>query len=276
MDDQDFDLEITPVNRIVPLNLRELWEFRDLIIFMIGREIKGRYRQTAFGHFWMLFDPIINMVLFTIVFGYVAKLPSDDIPYPLFNYSALLPWNYFGCCVSAGSGSLINNRHLISKVYFPRLAMPLVGVLTGLVDLIVSMVILFGMAVFYGYYPTWNILYVPVLLVMMMIVGLSVGLWFAPWIVHFHDVGTILGYGMRLWMYATPVVYASALIPQKWHTLYYMNPMANIIDAFRWAILGVGESPGLRLWLCVLMMVPFLIGGAYYFRRAEKNIVDIA
>lgn len=274
--DDDFDVVVNPAKRIVPLKLRELWEYRDLIYFMVGREIKGRYRQTAFGHLWLFFDPIINMVLFTIVFGYVAKLPTDGIPYPLFNYCALLPWNFLGRCVGAASGSLLNNRHLISKVYFPRLSIPVVGLLTGLFDLFISLIVLLGMALCYGYVPSLNMLIIPVLLLMIMIVGLAIGLWFAPWIVHFHDVSTVLGYGMRIWMYATPVVYASTLIPVKWRTLYYLNPMANIIDAFRWAILGVGRAPDKMLLITTVMMIPLLVGGLYYFRRAEKNIVDIA
>ncbi len=268
--------EIKAVETWVPLNLRELWEYRELVYFMIARDVKGRYRQMALGPLWYVLHPLASMVLYTLIFGVVAKLPSDGVPYPLFNYAALLPWNFFLGAVAGASNSLFSYKHLISKVYFPRLVVPVVGVLAGLVDLTIQFVILLGMMMYYGYRPTWTIVFIPLFLLLAVMTALAVGLCTAPLRVHYYDVGDILGFVMRFWMYATPVVYAISIVPAQWLPLYWLNPMTVVVEGFRWALLGTGEPPTGHFFVAMGLVTPVLIFGAYYFRRAERNIVDIA
>lgn len=268
--------EIKAVRTWVPLHLHEVWDYRELIYFMIAREMKGRYRQMALGPTWYVLNPLASMVLYTLIFSVVAKLPSDGVPYPLFNYTALLVWNFFMGAVSGATNSLYSNKHLISKVYFPRLVVPIVGVLSGLVDFAIQFVVLLGLMFYFGYYPTWTIVFVPLFLLVAAMVALGVGLCVAPLRVHFYDVGEIMGYIMRAWMYATPVVYAMSMIPERWQTLYQFNPLVGVVNGFRWALLGTGEPPGPTFIISVLIFVPVLVFGAHTFRRAERNIVDIA
>ncbi len=263
---------------LVPLNLHELWKYRELLLFFLWRDIKGRYRQTAFGPLWMIGTPILNMVLFTILFGRVAGFADriKEVPYPLFNYSALLPWAFFSMSLATTANSLLGYKDLISKVYFPRLIAPIVGVLSGLVDFLMSFVVLLGLMAYYGYWPGWTVLYLPLFLLLAAMTGLAVGLWWASWIVHYRDMGTVLTYVLRAWMYASPIVYSSNMVPEKFQLLYHLNPMTNMIEGFRWALLGIGEPPWGMLMLSFLIVTPLLVSGAYYFRRTERNIVDIA
>lgn len=267
---------IEPVKGRVPLHLHELWEYRDLIWFFLARDIKGRYRQMALGPLWLVMGPLLNMILYSIMFGKVAKLPSEGIPYPLFIYSALLPWTLFAASLTAASNSLLGYRDLIAKVYFPRLTIPVVGVLGALVDFVVSFVILIVMMGVYGFLPGAGFGLLPVSLLLAGMTGLAVGLWWASWIVHYRDLATVLNYLVRVWMFASPVVYASSFVPEHWRHLYRLNPMTNVIESFRWGLLGVGSwSP----WMMVLsfgVVVLFLVGGAYHFRKTERSIVDIA
>lgn len=270
-------IEISAPKGLVPLNLHELWEYRELAVFMLWRDVKGRYRQMALGPLWMIINPIMNVVIFTVLFGMMAKFPSDGVPYPLFNYSALLIWTFFTSCLYTASGSLVGYRDLISKVYFPRLTIPLVGIMSAIVDFLISFVLLVGVAAYFGYPPTWRLAFIPLYLLMASSIGLAVGLWFASWIVHFRDVNALLSYIIRGWMYVTPVVYATSFIPERWRWILKINPMTAVIDGFRWAILGVGKPPSflptLGLFVPVLIL---LVAGAYYFRRTERSIVDIA
>lgn len=261
---------------LVPLNLHELWEYRELVYFMLWRDVKGRYRQMALGPLWMVINPLLNMVLFTVIFSMVANLPSDGLPYPLFNYSALLPWTFFTGALHTAAGSLVGYRDLISKIYFPRLVIPLVGVGGALVDFAISFLILLGMMVWYGFFPTFAVLWLPVYLLLAACTGLAVGLWFASWIAHFRDMNSVLGYLSRLWMYGTPVVYASSMVPERWRTLYDLNPMTVVIEGCRWSLLGSGPGPGRSLALAFAIVVPLMVAGAYYFRSTERSIVDIA
>ena len=267
---------IEAVHKWVPLNLYEIWEFRDLLYFLVQREIKSRYRQMALGPLWIVLAPLFNMVIFTVIFGKVAKMPSDGLPYPLFSYAALLPWTLFTTAATNAANSLDIYKSIISKVYFPRLVVPLAGLVSGLVDFLFSFLILLGMMIWYGYWPHWGILILPLYLLITSLVGLAIGLWFATWIVHFRDVAQILNFGLRAIMYASPVVYAISVVPAKWLTLYRLNPMTNVIDGFRWALLGVGTPPDRMLLYSTLIVIPFLVSGAYYFRRTERTIVDIA
>lgn len=267
---------IQPVRGLVPLNLHEIWDYRELIVFLFMRDVKARYRQMALGPLWVVLAPLVNMVLFTVIFGRIAKLPSDGIPYPLFTYSALLPWAFFAGSLTTAAGSLLNYRQLISKVYFPRLTIPLVGTLSALFDFLISFVILLGMVLAFGYSLSFTILLIPLFLFLASLTGLAVGLWAASWIVHFRDINTMLNYVVRIWMYASPVVYASSLVPWKLRMVYKINPMTNVIEWFRWAVLGVGEPDLQMLLLSFVIVIPVLVSGAYYFRRTERSIVDIA
>ena len=266
---------IEPVHRWVPLNLHEVWEFRDLLFFLIQREIKSRYRQMALGPLWIVLQPLLNMVIFTILFGKMAQFPSDGIPYPLFSYSALLPWTFFVTATTLSSNSLLNYKNIIAKVYFPRLIVPLAGLVVAFVDLMVSMIVLFGMMLFYGFHPGWEMLTLVLPITVAAAAALAIGLWTACWVVHFRDVATILSFLLRALMYASPVVYALSLVPEKWLTLYRLNPLTNVIEAFRWALLGKGVAPDVLFVISALVIIPFLITGAYYFRRTERNIVDV-
>ncbi|MBD3304967.1 ABC transporter permease [candidate division KSB3 bacterium] len=269
-------LIIQPTKGWGKLALHEVWEYRDLWYFLLWRDIKGRYKQMALGPLWIILRPLLNMVLFTLIFGIVAKLPSDGVPYPIFTYTALLPWTFFSTAMMAAANSLLQHRHLIAKVYFPRLIVPLVAVISSLIDFSISFVILLGMMLFYGYGVSWKLATLPVFLLIAALTALTVGLWSASWIVHYHDVNEILTYLVRGWMYLTPVVYAISIVPERWRPLYRLNPMTNVIEGFRWALLGTGQAPDAMMWLSAGLVIPFLILGAFYFRRTERTIVDSA
>jgi len=266
---------IEAVRGMIPLNLHELWEFRDLAVFILWRDLSAAYRQTAFGALWMILTPIITVVISTVIFSTVAKLPSDGIPYPMFSMAGTLAWGFFSSCLLAGSGSLLGYKDLISKVYFPRLIIPVVGVLKALIDLLIVSVILFAMMYHYGYGIGWNVLFIPLFLLLAAVTGVGVGLWVAPWVVHFRDVHQVVFYGLRGWMYATPIVYGASLIPAKWQTLYHLNPMTNVVEGFRWALLGTARPPLTMVLVSCIIVVLVMISGAYHFRRADRNIVDI-
>lgn len=266
---------IEPSKGFGSLQLREVWEYRDLIYFLIWCEIKARYRQMALGPLWVLLQPLFTVVVSTIIFSKIAKLPSEGLPYPLFNYTALLPWTFFTGAVSRATGSLIGNQHLISKVYFPRLVVPIVSVLSGLADFGISLIILVGMAAFYKVSLSPKILMMPLFLALALATALAIGLWLAAILVRFRDVGVLLGYLLQAWMYATPVVYPSSLIPTQWQFLYHLNPMTGVVEGFRWSLLGVGNPPGLPILLSTGLVLVMLIFGAYHFRSAERTIVDI-
>jgi len=259
----------------VPLRLRELVEFRELLWFFVWRDLKGRYRQMALGPLWMILHPLINTVLFTLLFSRLAKVPSDGLPYPLFTYSALLLWSFFSQCTETSSMSLLGFRNLIAKVYFPRLLVPLVGVLSAALEFVISFAILLVVFAFSGYPPGLAWLAVPVILLPAALLGLAVGIWTAPAVVHFRDVNQIIGFGLRAAMYLSPVVYPSSLVPEKWRGLYELNPMVPILDAWRGLLFGQPIAWSGLLYPLALAL-PLLVSGAYVFRRSERNIVDVA
>ena len=273
--------ELVPVLRLEPtrgwgsLKLPELWDYRDLIYFMLWREIKGRYKQMALGPLWLVLQPLFGIVTNTLVFGVLAKLPSDGLPYPVFNYAAMLPWQFFSGAVTRSASSLVNNQNLISKVYFPRLVMPIVGALSGVVDFAVSFGLLLGLMLFYGFTPKVTVLAVPLLLLLSALTALSVGLWLAALQVRFRDVGFALTYLLQAWMYVTPVVYATSVIPERWQFFYRLNPMTTVVEGFRWALLGKGTLTLLPSLLSILGVLVLLVTGAYLFRRTERTIVDV-
>lgn len=269
-------LIIEPSKGWAALGLTELWEYRDLLYFMVWRDLKSRYRQTALGPLWYILQPLMSTFLYTLIFGVVARLPSENVPYVLFNYTALLPWTLFSNAVTAGSNCLTSNMNLISKVYFSRLVTPLSQLLSGLVDLAVSFVILLGMLVWFQVTPNWGVLLLPVFMLIAAAWGLGVGLWFSGLIVRFKDVGQVLGYIVRVWMYITPVVYSIENIPEKYQFLYRLNPMVSVVEGVRWAMLGTAQPDWASLVISGITCIPILWIGLYIFRRVERSIVDVA
>jgi lipopolysaccharide transport system permease protein len=267
---------IQPTSGWAAIRLGELWAYRDLLLFMVWRDLKGRYRQTALGPLWFILQPLMSMVLYSVIFGWIAKLPSDNQPYAVFTYVALLPWDFFTDAVNSGTNSLLGSMGLISKVYFPRLIVPLSQVISSLVDFCISMVVLAGMMVVYQIHPTWGLLLLPFYLLLAAMTGLGIGLWFSGIIVRYRDFGQVVGFLVRVLMYSAPVVYASSIVPAQWRTLYSLNPVTAVVEGFRWALLGTGIQPDWKLAVTTICVVLFFIGSLYNFKRVERNIVDIA
>lgn len=256
------------------LNLRELWEYRELLYFLTLRDIQIRYKQAALGVTWAVIQPLLAMVIFSIVFGKLAGLPSDG-PYPVFSFAGLLPWQLFAGALSRAGMSLVANRNLLTKVYFPRIIIPLSATLAGLVDFGFSLIILLFLMAFYGVHLTWNILALPLLTVLALLAALGVGLWISALNVKYRDFEHALPFVIQAWLYASPVAYSIALIPTGvWQTLYGLNPMAGVIQGFRWALLG-GSPPGLLFGASIIVVVIVLFGGIIYFRKMEDGFADI-
>ena len=268
-------IQIRPTKGWASLQLRALWEYRELLYFLAWRDIKVRYKQTVLGAAWAIIQPVTTMLIFTIIFGRLAKIPSDNIPYPIFCFCALLPWNYFASAFSRSSGSLVNNAHLISKVYFPRLVIPISSLLSGLLDFAIAFLFLIGMMFYYHIVPTITILWLPVFMLMAIATALGVGLWLGALDVLYRDIGYLVPFLSQIWMYATPVVYPSSLIPEKWRLIYGLNPMAGVVDGFRWALIGRGTKPGPMFLVSAFVTIILLVSGAFYFRRMEKTFADI-
>ncbi len=266
---------IEPSRGWVSLKLGELWEYRELLYFLVWRDLKVRYKQTALGAAWAIIQPFFTMIVFSVFFGNLAKIPSDGIPYPLFAFAALVPWNLFANGLAGCSDSLVTSANLIKKVFFPRLAIPLASVMAGLVDFAIAFTVLLGLMFYYGRVPTANIIWLPALLALQFITALGVGLWLSTLNVQFRDVRHTLPFITQFWMYSTPIAYPSSLLSEPWRTLYGLNPMAGVVEGFRWALLGTGNGPGPMIAVSALMAVVLLIGGAYYFRRMEKTFADL-
>jgi lipopolysaccharide transport system permease protein len=255
--------------------LKELWEYRELLYFLTWRDIKVRYKQTVLGAGWAIIQPFFMMVVFSLFFGYLAKVPSDGIPYPIFAYCALLPWQLFAHALTESSNSLVANERLITKVYFPRLVVPISAVLGGLLDFAIAFVILLLMMAYYGVRPTWAIVTLPAFLLLAMLTALGVGLWLSALNVKYRDVRYTITFLIQFWLFATPVAYSSSIVPARWRALYGLNPMAGVVEGFRWALLGKSEGPGALLAVSVAVVVLILIGGLYYFRRMEAEFADV-
>lgn len=268
-------LVIEPSRGWVGLKLRELWEYRELVYFLVWRDVKVRYKQTVLGALWAIIQPLFSMLVFTVVFGRLAKIPSDGIPYPLFSYAALLPWNYFAQGLSSSSDSLVGSANLIKKVYFPRLAIPVAAVCGGVVDFLIAFCVLLLMMGYFGVRPTANVVWLPLFLLLALVTALGVGLWLSALNVQYRDVKYTVPFLVQFWMYATPIVYPSSLLPEPWKTLYGLNPMAGVVEGFRWALLGVKTPPGPMLWASVAAAVGLLVSGAFFFRRMEKTFADV-
>jgi len=268
-------LRISPPSRWTSLEFRELWEYRELLYFLIWRDVKVRYKQTALGAAWAVIQPFFMMVVFSLFFGRLAKVPSDGIPYPVFTFCALLPWQLFANALTESSNSLVGNQNLITKVYFPRLVVPISAVLGGLVDFVIAFVILLGMMLYYGIVPGWAIVTLPGFILLAVMTALGVGLWLSALNVQYRDVRYTIGFLVQLWLFLTPVAYPSSIVPEKWRPLYGLNPMAGVVEGFRWALLGKSQPPGAMLWVSVAVVIVILFGGLYYFRRMEQQFADI-
>jgi lipopolysaccharide transport system permease protein len=268
-------LRIEPSKGWVSLKLWELWEYRELLYFLTWRDIKVRYKQTVLGAAWAVIQPFCTMLIFSIFFGRLAKMPSDGIPYPLFSYAALTPWMFFANGLGQSSNSLVGSANLITKVYFPRLTIPISTVLSGVVDFALSFLVLLAMMLYYGVRPTWNILWLPLFLLLALVTSLGVGLWLSALNVQFRDVRYVVPFITQFWMFATPIVYPSSLLREPWRTVYGLNPMVGVVEAFRWALLGTSARPGPIIAASAVAALVILIGGAFYFRRMEKTFADV-
>jgi lipopolysaccharide transport system permease protein len=255
--------------------LKDLWRYRELLFFLAWRDIKVRYKQTALGAAWAVIQPLFTMLVFTLFFGRLAKVPSDGIPYPLFAYTALLPWQLFAYALTESSNSVVANERLITRVYFPRLVIPLASILTGLVDFVIAFSLVIGMMVWYKVTPTWAILTLPFFVIFTMVTALGVGLWLSALNVQYRDVRYTLTFIVQFWLIASPVAYSSTLVPARWRPFYGLNPMAGVIEGFRWALLGKAQAPGTILWVSVAVVAAILVSGLYYYRRMEKTFADV-
>lgn len=265
---------IQPSNGWMQIDLRELLAYRELIYTFALRDIKVRYKQTALGAAWAIIQPLFAMVVFTVIFGGLAKIPSEGIPYPLFSYAALLPWTLFSEGITRSTSSMITNSNIMTKVYFPRLIMPISGILSPIVDFMVSFIILIGLILYYGRTPTINIIWLPIFLLLVLAASLGVGLWLSALNVQYRDFQYTIPFIIQIWLYSSPVVYASTLVPDKYRLIYGLNPMAGAIEGFRWALLGT-EPPSSMIYVSALMVIIILVSGMHYFKRMEKTYADV-
>jgi len=265
---------IEPPGSWLSFDFRELWEYRELLYFFIWRDIKVRYKQTVLGGVWVILQPLMPMIIFSVFFGLLVRVPSDNIPYPIFTYTALLPWHLFAYAFYASSESLVTNQSLITKIYFPRVLIPL-SVLSGaLIDFLIPLPLLVGMMYFYGIEITWAALYVPLFLLLTLLTALGMGLWSSALNVQYRDVHHIINFSTQFLMFATPIFYPASLVPEKWRLLYGLNPMVGVVEGFRWALLGGGQPLHPSIFLSIPIVILILINGFLYFNRVEKTFAD--
>ena len=266
---------IKPSTGLTALNLRDLWIYRELVYFMIWRDIKVRYKQTVLGAAWAIIQPVLTMLVFNFIFGSIAKVPTDGIPYPIFSYTALLPWGLFSAALNNASRSLTTNTSMVTKIYFPRLVLPLASVLGNLVDFAIAFLILIVMMIYYKVTPTAAIWTLPLFILLSIIAALGVSLWLAAINVQYRDVNYVLPFLTQFWMFVTPVAYSSKVISPKWQIVYSLNPMAGVVNGFRWALLGTPTGPNLRLLVSVGVSLLVLVTGLFYFRYMERTFADM-
>jgi lipopolysaccharide transport system permease protein len=257
------------------LDLRELWQYRELLYFLVWRDIKVRYKQTALGASWAVLQPFLTMVVFSIFFGRLAGVPSDGVPYPIFAFAALVPWTFFANGLTNSANSVVASQQLVKKVYFPRLAMPLASVLSGIVDFLIAFVVLLVMMAFYGIVPNAAVVWLPLLLLLALVTSLGAGLWLSALNVRYRDVRHAVPFLVQFWLFATPIAYSSSLLDHPWRTLYALNPMVGVVEGFRWALIGTDTSPGGMVLVSALAALIMLLGGAFYFRRLERTFADV-
>jgi lipopolysaccharide transport system permease protein len=267
-------ISIRPSPGWVPLRLGDLWQYRELLYFLIWRDVKVRYKQTVLGAAWAIIQPFMTMVVFALFFGRLAKMPSDGVPYPIFAYTALVPWTFFAQAMSQASNSLVGSANLITKVYFPRLVVPLASVLSGVVDLSFAFAVLLVLMPWYGVGLSWRILFIPLFVLLAIVTALGVALWLSALNVQYRDARYTVPFLTQFWLFATPVAYPSTLLPGPWRMLYSVNPMVGVVEGFRWALLDIGSAPGAMIAISSLAALSLVTGGAYYFRRLERTFAD--
>jgi lipopolysaccharide transport system permease protein len=268
-------LLIRPSRGWQQLKLKELWHYRELLYFLSWRDIKVRYKQTVMGAAWAVLQPFFTMIVFSLFFGKLAKMPSDGVPYPLFAFAALVPWTFFASGLTQSSNSLVESATLLKKVYFPRLVIPISSVMSGAVDFVFAFIVLLVMMPIYGVLPTANVIWVPLLLVLALVTALGVGLWLSAINVKYRDVRHTIPFLTQFWMFATPIVYPSTLLSDSWRIVYALNPMVGVVEGFRWALLSTDTAPGPMILVSSLTAMIVLVGGAFYFRRMEKTFADL-
>ncbi|MGE0684434.1 MAG: ABC transporter permease [Candidatus Binatia bacterium] len=268
-------VKICPRERLFQLDLQEVWNYRELLYFLVWREVKVRYKQTAIGVAWVLLQPLLTMAIFTVIFGFFAKLPSDGLPYPVFAYAALLPWTYFSEAVSRSGLSLVGDANLLRKVYFPRLIIPLAAVLAPLVDFCLSFSLFLCLMMWYGISPTLGVFALPFLLFLALVTALAMGLWLAALNVRYRDVRHAIPFLIQFLMYASPVAYAMSVVPERWRALYSLNPMVGVIEGFRWGLLGKANPDFHAMTISALGVLMLLIGGLLFFKQMERTFADV-
>jgi lipopolysaccharide transport system permease protein len=266
---------LRPSQGWVELGLRELWAYRELLYFLVWRDLKVRYRQTALGVGWAILQPFFTMVVFSIFFGKLAKVPSENVPYPIFTFTGLVPWTFFAYALSQASNSLVGSQNLLQKVYFPRLAIPIATVLSGLVDFALAFVVLLGMMVYYGIGLTAAALWTVPLVLLALVTALGVGLWLSALNVEYRDVRYVLPFLTQFWLTATPIAYPSSLLSERWRTVYGLNPMVGVVEGFRAALLGTEATSVPMIGVSTAAALAILVGGAFYFRRMERTFADV-
>jgi len=268
-------IRLQPSNGWRALNLREFWQYRELLYFLSWRDIKVRYKQTVLGALWAILQPFLTMLVFSVFFGSLAKMPSDGIPYPIFAFAALVPWTFFSNGLTQSGNSLIQSAGMLKKVYFPRLIVPISSILSGVVDFLFAFLVLIGLMFWYGIVPTANVVWLPFLLLLAFGTALGVGLWLSAMNVQFRDVRYTIPFLAQFWLFATPIAYPSSLLSEPWRMVYGINPMVGVVEGFRWALLGTATAPGPLIIVSALTMLTILITGMFYFRRMESTFADV-
>ena len=267
-------IRIEPPHGWLELRLHEVWQYRELLYFFVWRDVKVRYKQTVIGVLWVVLQPLMTMGVFTIFFGRLAKLPSDGLPYPVFYFAALVPWAYFATALANCTNIVVANQHVITKVYFPRLVLPLAAVCSGLLDFVIGLVVMITLALVFGIHVTATVTLLPFFLILALLTALGVGLWTSALNALYRDVASIVPFSIQFWMLASPVAYPSSLVPARWRWLYGLNPMAGVIDGFRWALTGHGQPPGAQMVASTAMVAVVLVGGLFFFQRIEGTVAD--
>lgn len=266
---------IRPMRGAAALDLAELWSYRELLYFLTWRDVKVRYKQAAVGIAWAVLQPLAMMLVFTLFFGMLAKIPSEGVPYPLFTYVALLPWQIFSRAIIESTNSLITDQRLITRVYFPRILVPTATILAALLDFLIAAWLLVGLMLFYGVAPSANIVFLPLFLALMIITAAGVAFWLSALNVEYRDVMYLMPFLNQFWLFLTPVVYPASLVPEPWRVLYGLNPMTGVVEGFRWCLLGVGDGPSPMLAVSVAVSLTLFVSGLYWFRKRERTFVDL-
>jgi lipopolysaccharide transport system permease protein len=268
-------MRITPPSGWWALPVGELWNYRELLYFFVWRDIKIRYKQTAIGAAWAVLQPFLTMLIFSLFFGRLAHIPSQGLPYPIFYYSALLPWMYFASALQGATNTIVENQRLVTKVYFPRLALPLSAVLSGLVDFGISFLMFIAMMIYYRIHPSAAAVWLPFFLLLAVLTALGVGLWLSALNAIYRDVRYVIPFLVQFWMFASPVAYPSSLVPEKWRWLYGLNPMAGVIEGFRWSLAGHGDAPSRLIFVSAGVVLVVLVSGVAYFQKMETKVADV-